>query len=82
MQADHLRVGLRGLGADREGQPTPIVPNGRELSRCPGVKVGIDGKEIVSFGRQPLPGAGIGDQGRLLGQLLESANRAERSQYA
>src|SRR5271165_2995436 len=42
VQADDLRVGLGGLGADRERQPTPIVPKGPELSRWPGTKVGID----------------------------------------
>src|SRR3954454_1919270 len=42
MQADDLVVRLCRLGADRKGSPTPIVPNGPELRRWPGVKVGID----------------------------------------
>ena len=40
MHADHLRVRLRHLGAEPNGKPTPIVPNGPEFRRWPGMKCG------------------------------------------
>ena len=33
--------GLPALAPTAKGRPTPIVPNGPELRRCPGSKVGI-----------------------------------------
>ena len=35
VQTDDLCLGPGGLGANREGQPHPIVPKGPELGRWP-----------------------------------------------